>query len=799
MTSDCGPVRAHSGRTPVRQRLTLRFPGPLESEFAAAYDESARRYRSELWLGLLISIGALLVFHNYLTGVPDSEFPFWEVFVPGVVAPMVLRWLSSSLSPVRRWSSAFYISAVYLDVAALTAARIWLINEDIQALPLIVPVAVLVSLVVVQIRFFILVPAVLIGLAGLFAAELTLLPAVGSNQLFDLAGAAILTLAPLALSYQLERTARHSWLQQRKLADLNRVDTLTQLPNRRRLIEYLTVVLDGVDRVTVAVLDLDDFKEVNDRHGHPVGDDYLRRIGSYLRQTARAPGVFAARLSGEEFVIVIDDPSGDRATDRVERIRAGIAGLSLPHPGGGVVTASAGCVLRSPTVRVPARELIEAADRALYAAKHSGRDCTRSVAEDLVRPDVTPASPLSAESVIRKLSAPIPLDSGPLEMRFPEPAESEFRAGFDATGIPLRRTIMIAIFVISGILLVIGRPLLELPEQAERIGEGTLLFCLMPASALCVITTLIPRLRRWSTGFYVAAIAVIIASQMAQRILVPPGVITVPFLMVISVLLSLAVVQIRFPILLGSMVPIGIGVAAAEFIAFPFTAEMLVTLVFGACMAGATLRFAYRLEQSQRLDWEQVRRLHRLVRTDPITGLPNRRRFNETAATMTWAPAGTALALFDIDHFKAYNDRYGHLAGDECLLLVGQAMADAAGEAPVARLSGEEFAVVLSDGDPVIQAERAERIRCAVEDLHVAGGLPGSLVTVSGGIAFGPGSGDEADQPRTGTWDELLRAADTALYSAKNSGRNRIAYAPPVGPRLHAGADEVPAARDIAR
>lgn len=172
---------------------------------------------------------------------------------------------------------------------------------------------------------------------------------------------------------------------------------------------------------------------------------------------------------------------------------------------------------------------------------------------------------------------------------------------------------------------------------------------------------------------------------------------------------------------------------------------------------------------------EANRQLARIASQDALTGIANRRAFNQ-ALLQAWeeqAAAGgrVAVLLADVDAFKAYNDTHGHLAGDAVLAAVARQLA-----APLAlpgqlaaRYGGEEFAVLLPGMDCVGAGVMAERIRQAIQ----AGGLPhraspvGPVVTVSIGVACAcPG-------PETPP-ESLLQAADRALYRAKDGGRNRV-------------------------
>ena len=169
--------------------------------------------------------------------------------------------------------------------------------------------------------------------------------------------------------------------------------------------------------------------------------------------------------------------------------------------------------------------------------------------------------------------------------------------------------------------------------------------------------------------------------------------------------------------------------------------------------------------------------LRRLAVQDELTGVPNRRYFNWLLGR-EWGRAARdsrplALILADVDHFKAFNDRYGHPSGDSCLAQVAGALtrqvhrsADA-----VCRYGGEEFAVVLPNTDAAGAATVAEGMRTAVAELGLEhAGSPHLRVTISLGAAAGvptPGSSSDA----------LVRMADEALYRAKAAGRNRVALA----------------------
>lgn len=166
--------------------------------------------------------------------------------------------------------------------------------------------------------------------------------------------------------------------------------------------------------------------------------------------------------------------------------------------------------------------------------------------------------------------------------------------------------------------------------------------------------------------------------------------------------------------------------------------------------------------------------LRRLAWIDGLTGVANRRQFDERMLR-EWKRCRRdgvplAAAVIDIDYFKAFNDTYGHLAGDDCLRRVAQA-AEAALQRPadfIARTGGEEFTCVLPDTDAAGAMQIAERIATRIRALQIPhlGSATGD-VTVSIGIAAAAGPMDHAVET-------LLHRADAALYAAKHHGRAQV-------------------------
>lgn len=212
------------------------------------------------------------------------------------------------------------------------------------------------------------------------------------------------------------------------------------------------------------------------------------------------------------------------------------------------------------------------------------------------------------------------------------------------------------------------------------------------------------------------------------------------------------------------------------------SATLCLALAIIARSLGEQLTLAFRLlEENRRLTdrleargsvlEEANRELIAQTLTDPLTGLANRRWLMEFLRRTS---GRCAVLVVDVDHFKSYNDSYGHGDGDVCLILVAAALARSIQPSTdlVARHGGEEFVVVLTDLSLERAVDVAEMIRQNIQSLNAAHPQKvRRLVTASIGLAW-----REDDRDRTNA--DLLAEADTALYAAKNSGRNRVAMAP---------------------
>ncbi|HEY0846749.1 MAG TPA: GGDEF domain-containing protein [Noviherbaspirillum sp.] len=265
-----------------------------------------------------------------------------------------------------------------------------------------------------------------------------------------------------------------------------------------------------------------------------------------------------------------------------------------------------------------------------------------------------------------------------------------------------------------------------------------------------------------------------------------------PFSFGLIILGGNIVFPLRFPYAVASTVA-NLLVMAGFLWAFPLMGPDV--KVFALMVAGATGIFTlwanYRLEATERHSYllllretlraraamEDNKALTTISNTDPLTNLANRRQFDEAFALLWNEALGTGrsigLLVIDIDNFKAYNDRHGHLQGDICLRKVADAMKGELrlGLDLLARFGGEEFVALLPGVDEQAGTVAAERLRQAVEDqaiTHCA--ADGGIVTISVGVAVIPPAA-------VSTREDLLSMADAALYDAKRNGKNRVELA----------------------
>jgi diguanylate cyclase (GGDEF)-like protein len=184
--------------------------------------------------------------------------------------------------------------------------------------------------------------------------------------------------------YRITGRLREQLDENRRLQDelraLTITDPLTGLRNRRHFDTVCSAEWERARRaqrpVTVLFIDIDFFKSYNDSHGHGAGDDCIAAVGRAIDQSLQRPADVAARYGGDEFVVLLPDTDLDGALDVARRIEAAIRALGLSHARSrfGRITLSIGVAQQVPEPNHRPQEMLQRADRALYAAKQAGRN-----------------------------------------------------------------------------------------------------------------------------------------------------------------------------------------------------------------------------------------------------------------------------------------------------------------------------------------------------------------------------------------------------------------------------------------
>jgi len=307
-----------------------------------------------------------------------------------------------------------------------------------------------------------------------------------------------------------------------------------------------------------------------------------------------------------------------------------------------------------------------------------------------------------------------------------------------------------------------------------RVGVAVAAILVLQGINLLIARTTLPERATWDPHYIVLPLLMAAAVLNILYFLMPAAgeLVLVAWMVALLFVAGLA----TFATVVGTSAAMAVGYLAVASHFAPDAAalrlESALTLGFLAVAAFAGVVFE-RLRRRQAERHEMRRQLSRLALTDPLTDLPNRRHFQQvfSAELERVARYGgiCSVAMMDVDFFKRYNDTLGHPAGDEVLRQLAHLLSGLLrGTDFFARYGGEEFALLMVNTTCEEAVRAVERIRAAVEaypfpDEHVQ---PGGNLTISAGIACFPQDGTEADR--------LVAAADSALYRAKRSGRNRV-------------------------
>ncbi len=298
-----------------------------------------------------------------------------------VMIPMLLACFAATFALRRR--RIFTPLALFTAVAAgMCVVAIQVIAQSGGA-PLVVPrleiYAIFVYFMMGLMFYHSLALNLLIVLAYLAAGTMLQLP--GREFAFDMLSVAATNVFCASVAYMHEKTSRLRFLEAALLREMVARDGLTGIQNRRMFDQHIQRVwsqaVRDTQRVAVLLVDIDCFKDYNDRYGHQAGDECLRAVAVSLSQCARRPMDFVARYGGEEFAVILYEASREYVAEVLTRIQRSIAELNIPHEASRVasrLTVSIGAAFVLPGANRTHDGLVQLADEALYGAKEQGRN-----------------------------------------------------------------------------------------------------------------------------------------------------------------------------------------------------------------------------------------------------------------------------------------------------------------------------------------------------------------------------------------------------------------------------------------
>ena len=533
-------------------------------------------------------------------------------------------------------------------------------------------------------------------------------------------------------------------------------DPLTGLHNVRSLEEQAAALSDGC---ALLMIDLNDFKDVNSRHGHLGADRVLQAVAAGLLDVTRDSDC-VARAGGDEFAVL----SRGRSFHEIEQLRTACAGAvrdATVRAGVGGAELAAGIgVATWPRDGRDLTHLMQTADRAMYAQKAAlkRRDGAR------LPTHLAPASTEPAAAKPPRDARPVPV---PVLAWLGERAAvvaKRLPAGLVAwvRSCPTQGTMTAATWF-GGAMITSVAVLLPGAASTHRMAVELL------AAAAVAGTPLVLLGSRARPAATFAASDALATSSLTLAVYLSGGT-TSPLLPV--VFLAVTASAYFFPPKRMAVTVVScIGVFATPFVYAPggtlgTYVVRFVTLATTATVLAAILAYNRRQLVSAQQTAEE------LAEHDALTGLPNRRAFfsrlAERLGDAREESRQLAVAIIDLDNFKTVNDRHGHGAGDAVLRAIAASLRDVVRcEDCVARIGGDEFALVASGAEA--ELTRTLGLRCieAAQDAAVLAGGGDCGVSATVGFATYP---DHADDP-----DGLMAVADRALMEAKDAGKRRVA------------------------
>ena len=357
----------------------LTFSPELEPEFRHNHlDEHLIYTRVNLALAVVISI-AFSAMDSAVLGRELNRIPSMIHML--VIIPTLLLGLATTFSQQRHRIYPVFalISATVLGLGVAATQII----AALGGMPILFPCMMLTITFIYFMGGLIFYHALAANIIVMFVylAAGTTLQLPGREFAYDALAMIAANLFGATVVYMHEKTSRMRFLEACLLREMVARDGLTGIQNRRMFDQHIERVWQQAvrdqQRVAVLLVDIDCFKDYNDRYGHQAGDECLRAVAVSLSQCARRPLDFVARYGGEEFAVVLYEASREYIAEVLTRIQRSIAELNIPHEASRVasrLTVSVGAAFILPASNRTHEGLIQLADEALYSAKEQGRN-----------------------------------------------------------------------------------------------------------------------------------------------------------------------------------------------------------------------------------------------------------------------------------------------------------------------------------------------------------------------------------------------------------------------------------------
>jgi diguanylate cyclase (GGDEF)-like protein len=384
MSSDNRLLSADLPDSPHARQLRAGFPwltfnAELETEFRRThFDENLVHIRVNLCLAVVITI-AFSIMESVVLGPELNRIPSMVHML--VIIPTLLIGLASSFSPQRHrlYPPLALVASTILGLGVTAIQVTATLGGTSLLFPCLMLAIIFIYFMGGLIFYHALAANVIVMLVYLAVGMGLELP--GHEFAYDAMAMVAANLFGASVVYMHEKTSRMRFLEACLLRELVARDGLTGIQNRRMFDQHILLAWQQAvrdeERVAVLLVDIDCFKDYNDRYGHQAGDECLRAVAVSLSQCARRPMDFVARYGGEEFALVLYEASREYVAEVLTRIQRSIAELNIPHEASRVasrLTVSIGAAFILPSSNRTHEGLIQLADEALYSAKEQGRN-----------------------------------------------------------------------------------------------------------------------------------------------------------------------------------------------------------------------------------------------------------------------------------------------------------------------------------------------------------------------------------------------------------------------------------------